>query len=70
MHVLFLHQREKSADRISGLDRFNLRIKEHGMSMHMAALALVAGQQWRLVREVKQPLIGMAARIAADECVA
>ena len=47
MHVLFPHHREESADRISALDRSNLRIEEHGMPMHMAALALLAGPQWR-----------------------
>jgi diacylglycerol O-acyltransferase / wax synthase len=45
MHVL--HHREDSADRISPLDMSNLRIEEHGMSMHMAALALLAGEPLR-----------------------
>src|SRR5918994_2427771 len=47
MHVLFAHQRGEPADRISALDESNLRIEEYGMPMHMAALALLAGQQWR-----------------------
>jgi len=39
--------RPRSADRISPLDLSNLRIEEHGRSMHMAALALLAGQPLR-----------------------
>jgi diacylglycerol O-acyltransferase len=47
MHVPFANQREDSGDRISPLDMSNLRIEEHGMSMHMAALALLVGQPLR-----------------------
>ena len=43
MHVS-LSDRHDDVDRISALDLSNLRVEEHGMPMHIAALALLDGQ--------------------------
>ena len=43
MHVSLSH-RHDDVDRISPLDLSNLRVEEHGMPMHIAALALLDGR--------------------------
>ena len=43
MHLSLSH-RHDDVDRISPLDLSNLRVEEHGMPMHIAALALLDGQ--------------------------
>ena len=45
MRVLSPRQHEGCVERISALDRSNLRIEERGMPMHMTALALLAGDR-------------------------
>jgi WS/DGAT/MGAT family acyltransferase len=43
MHVS-LSRRHDDADRVTALDLSNLRVEEHGMPMHIAALAVLDGQ--------------------------
>lgn len=54
MHVHLPHRHEVHADRISALDMSNLRIEAHGMSMAVAALALLDGQPLRDATEELQ----------------
>jgi len=59
MHVSLSH-RHDDVDRISPLDLSNLRVEEHGMPMHVAALALLDGR--RLLDEAGDVRIGQIRR--------
>ncbi len=47
MRVASMHRRRDAADRVSAYDMSNLRIEEQGLSMHLAALAFLAGAPLR-----------------------